>query len=66
MITCCAKPIPRTPRRTPVHRSDIKIAIQHAQDLCFNYEKTIECRIAWEKVEELSSEYDKSMRRVDS
>lgn len=53
---------PRPPRRrTLVHPSHIKKAIQHAKNLCFNYEDTQECRIAWEHVEELSVELSRQV-----
>lgn len=44
------------PRRTQVRPTDIKRAIQHASNICYNFEDTQECRIAWDRVEELSSE----------
>jgi hypothetical protein len=44
------------PRRTQVRPTDIKRAIQHAKNICYNFEDTPECRSAWEQVEELSSE----------
>ena len=44
------------PRRTQVRPTDIKRAIQHANNICYNFEDTRECRIAWDRVEELSSE----------
>jgi len=63
MILAVAKPKffaksepPKKPRRTSVKPSDVKRAIQHAQNLCFNFEDTPECRIAWGVVDELSSE----------
>ena len=36
-------------RRTPVRVYQVKQAIKHATNLCANYEKTIECRLAWER-----------------
>jgi len=44
------------PRVTKV---TVKKAIAHAKNLCFNYEKTPECRAAWELVDELSEVLDK-------
>lgn len=44
------------PRRTQVRPTDIKRAIQHANNICYNFEDTQACRIAWDHVEELSSE----------
>ena len=44
------------PRRSQVRPADIKRAIQHANNICYNFEDTQACRIAWDHVEELSSE----------
>ena len=41
-----------------IKASDVKHAIQHAQNLCFNFENTPECRSAWELVDELSEILD--------
>ena len=41
--------------KTRVKPKEIKRAIDHAKLLCLNFEDTVECRLAWEKVEELSS-----------
>lgn len=49
-----------------VHPSHIKKAIQHAKNLCYNYENTPECRIAWECVEELSAEMNRQVSEKDS
>jgi len=49
---------PQKPRRNKIKANDIKIAIDQARLLCFNFEDTVECRLAWEKVEELSSTYN--------
>ena len=48
----CAVP-PR--KKTLVKKAAIKQAITQATNLCIGYEDTIECRLAWEKVEELSA-----------
>jgi hypothetical protein len=42
--------------RTPVKPHELRQAIEHAKNLCFNYEDSIECRLAFERVEELSAE----------
>ena len=47
---------PRPARRTKLRPKDVQQAIQHAQLLCYNFEDTPACRIAWDRVEELSSE----------
>jgi hypothetical protein len=50
--------VARPKMRTQVKARDIKRAIDHAQQLCMHFEDTIECRLAWEKVEELSIAYN--------
>jgi hypothetical protein len=35
-------------------RLDLKKAIHHAENLCYNYEDTSECHAAWEAVNEMS------------
>ena len=47
------------PRRTRVTVAQIKHHVNHAKNLCANYENTPECRIAWEVVNELTEEYDR-------
>ena len=49
---------PQKPRRNKIKAKDIKSAIDQARLLCFNFEDTVECRLAWEQVEELSSAYN--------
>jgi len=46
-------------RRTKVTPNTVKMAIQHAKNLCYNFETTTECRAAWELVEEISDELDR-------
>jgi hypothetical protein len=53
------------PPRSKVKKADIKRAIDHAQKLCFNFEDTPECRVAWDQVEELSSEYGRCEPATD-
>jgi len=48
----------RPKMRTQVKGKDIKRAIDHAKLLCMHFEDTIECRLAWEKVEELAVAYN--------
>ena len=50
--------VARPKMRTKVKAKDIKRAIDHASQLCMNFEDTVECRLAWEKVEELSIAYN--------
>jgi hypothetical protein len=42
---------------------DVKRAIQHAQNICFNFENTPECRSAWEVVDELTEALDTQIQR---
>lgn len=54
------------PKKNKIKAKDIKAAIKQANLLCFNFEDTIECRLAWERVEELSSSYhDQWMYELD-
>ena len=50
----CADPRPR--RRTKLRPKDVEQAIQQAKISCFNFEDTPACKVAWDRVEELSSE----------
>jgi len=50
-IFACA---PKPPRRPRVTSRELRSAIQHAKNLCYNYEDTPECRAAWERVEDLT------------
>jgi hypothetical protein len=47
---------PRPPKRTKLRPKDVEHAIQQAKNLCFNFEDTPACKVAWDRVEELSSE----------
>jgi len=47
---------PRPNRRTKLRPKDVEHAIQQATNLCYNFEETPACRVAWDRVEELSSE----------
>lgn len=60
--------IPRTThvvRATPrkIKAIDVKRAVQHAQNICFNFENTPECRSAWEVVDELTEALDTQISR---
>jgi len=46
---------PRPVKQTKLRPRDVERAIQHAQLICFGHEDTPACRVAWDKVEELSS-----------
>jgi hypothetical protein len=58
-------PVTPPPPRSKVKKADIKRAIDHAQKLCFNFEDTPECRVAWDEVEELSAEFDRRAQVSD-
>lgn len=47
---------PRPTRRTKLRPKDVEQAIQYAKNLCFNFEDTPACKVAWDRVEELASE----------
>lgn len=44
---------PLPPRKREIRRR-LKQAVQHAQYICPNFENTIECRIAWDTVDDLT------------
>jgi hypothetical protein len=45
---------PPPPVQKVVLRARIKRAINHAMLICPNFEDTVECKLAWEEVEELT------------
>lgn len=47
---------PRPAKRTKLRPKDVEQAIQQATNLCYNFEDTPACKVAWDRVEELSSE----------
>ena len=47
---------PRPTKRTKLRPKDVEQAIQQAKNLCFNFEDTPACKVAWDRVEELASE----------
>ena len=59
MIVCCLSGIP--PKNLPVKKppvniqklKELRLAVRHAKLLCFGYEDTIECEVAWQKVDVL-------------
>lgn len=57
-LACASPKFPPQKRRVPARPTywDLKKAIHHAENLCYNYEDTPECRAAWERAEELSIE----------
>ena len=49
-VVCTAQPS----RKKGYIRYKLKQAIDHAQNLCLNFENTKECRVAWDEVNELT------------
>jgi hypothetical protein len=49
--------------RSRLKPKDIKLAIQHAQLVCYGYEDTPACRVAWDRVEEISSAFARQRER---
>jgi len=52
----------RIPNRK-LRPNDVKQAIQHAQLICYNFEETPACRVAWDQVEELSKALARQQER---
>lgn len=50
-------------RRSRLKTSDVKQAIQHAQLVCYGYEESPACRVAWDRVEEISSAFARQRER---
>lgn len=50
-------------RRVKLRVNDVKLAIQHAQNICYGYEDTPACRVAWDRVEEISSAFARQRER---
>jgi hypothetical protein len=48
--------VPHRPQPAPrkITVNDVKRSIQQAQNLCYNFEDTPSCRVAWDRVEELT------------
>ena len=54
VIVLACKPVPTPIRFRKVTPMDLKKAIIHAQNICFNYEDTLECQDAWDIVDKLT------------
>jgi CP12 domain len=52
----------RIPNRK-LRPADVKQAIQHAQLICYNFEETPACRVAWDQVEEISKALARQQER---
>lgn len=50
-------------RRARIKPVDVKQAINHAQLVCHGYEDTPECRVAWDRVEEISGAFARQRER---
>jgi len=55
-VFATAKPTGKKTKRTPVKPNELRQAIEQAKKLCLNFEDSIECRIAFDRVEEISAE----------
>jgi len=42
---------------------DVNMAIQHAQLICYGYEDTLPCRLAWDHVEEITRALERQRER---
>lgn len=53
----CATPgkIPQFRKSTQLRKRRLEDAIRHAHMICRNFEDTLECKVAWGVVEELSA-----------
>lgn len=61
----CADPARNARRacRVEIKPKDVKVAIVHAQNICFGHEDTAACKVAWDRVEDLSTGLAKQMER---
>jgi hypothetical protein len=57
IVRATAQPSHRPKCRTKLNVNDVKREIEHAQNICFNFENEPACRVAWDRVEEVSSAY---------
>lgn len=51
------------PKNRRVKIGDVKRSIQHARNVCYGFEDTESCRVAWDQVEEISSAYARERER---
>ena len=64
VMACTPKPVPPPPpppKKRINLRPRMKKAIDQAMLLCANFEDTIECRLAWDLVEDLAKGYPKPL-----
>jgi len=50
-VVCCARP-----KRTKINPKHLKLAIQYAKNVCYGAHNAPSCRVAWDRVEEVSTE----------
>jgi len=60
-----AMSVPPRPRPAPrkISTKDVKQSIHHAQNICYNFEDTNECRVAWGQVDEISTALARQQER---
>ena len=59
VMACTPKPVPLPPKKRIPPRPRLKKAIDQAMLLCSNFEDTIECKLAWDLVEDLAKGHSK-------
>jgi len=60
VMACTPKPVPPPPPKKRINlRPRMKKAIDQAMLLCSNFEDTIECKLAWDLVEDLAKGHSK-------
>lgn len=60
-VFCHSKPRPRKAVRHILTPRDVRREIDHAKLICYNFEDTPECRVAWDQVEEISGTLARQM-----
>ena len=59
VMACTPKPVPPPLKKRIPPRPRLKKAIDQAMLLCSNFEDTIECKLAWDLVEDLAKGHSK-------
>jgi hypothetical protein len=62
-IFACAPRPDKNSCKTKIKPKDVQGAVQHAQLICYNFEDTKACRLAWDAVEDLSRGLAKQRER---
>jgi len=68
MILCCSSPsiLPKKHSIKNIQTiKQLKAAVRHAKLVCYNYEDTHECKVAWQKVDALVSSLRDNDTRYD-